>query len=706
MIRRNFLKLLSFFLVASLLSWPGLAGAAAGPWVEKDQLRLRLIGGAEVQGAPDRVFLGLQYELEPGWKIYWRSPGDAGFPPALDWAGSENLAQADMLWPVPHRFSLFGLETFGYGKEIVFPIEAALSDPAQGAVLKAEVDYLVCEEICIPYSDELSLQLPSGGGSDPGTTSLIQEYLGQVPDDGSRDGLSLNVAELTGAREESRLLVTVASNLAFANPDVLVEGPPAFSFSKPEVSLSDDGKVAKFEVAAHAGPGAGVLEGKMLTLTVTDGLRAMEQEIIARFPEGAAPAAAGPAPAASFTELLYIGALALLGGLILNLMPCVLPVLSIKLLSVAEHGGRDRSEVRAGFLASAAGIVFSFLVLAGFAIALKTAGMAVGWGIQFQQPLFLSAMVLIVSLFAFNLFGLFEIPLPAWLGGLATSGSGKGIGGHFATGAFATLLATPCSAPFLGTAIGFALSHGASEILLIFALLGVGMGIPYLAVAAFPGLAAGLPKPGAWMLWLRRLMGLALAATAVWLLTVLAAQIGAAAALGAGLLLLGLGLVLWFGAGQALQEGTRRLATPALGTLLAVAVVALPLGFGSAGQKAAEDGAAWPVLDEPRIAELVAQGQTVFVDVTADWCITCQVNKKVVLDSETVEARLNGADVALMRGDWTNPSDEISAYLRRFERYGIPFNAVYGPAAPDGIALPEILTEGAVLEALEKAAGS
>jgi suppressor for copper-sensitivity B len=400
--------------------------------------------------------------------------------------------------------------------------------------------------------------------------------------------------------------------------------------------------------------------------------------------------------------------LALLGGLILNLMPCVLPVLSIKLLSVVSHGGRGRRSIRVSFLASAAGILFSFLVLAAGALALKAAGLAVGWGIQYQQPAFLSAMALLVTLFACNLLGWFEIPLPAWLGGLAgpggsSGGGGHSLGGHFATGAFATLLATPCSAPFLGTAVGFALARGPLEILLIFGMLGLGLALPYLAVAAFPGLAGRLPRPGPWMVVLRRILGLALAGTAVWLLTVLAAQVGATGALLAGGLLLGVGLLFFLGG---------RLRGPVLAasvSALALAAVALPVGIGATARPEPAPAAAatgdWRPLDPAEIGRLVAAGKVVFVDVTADWCITCQVNKKLVLERDEVAERLDSKAVVTMRGDWTLPSDEITAYLTGYGRYGIPFNAVFGPGAPDGTLLPELLTVETVLDALDAAAG-
>jgi suppressor for copper-sensitivity B len=349
--------------------------------------------------------------------------------------------------------------------------------------------------------------------------------------------------------------------------------------------------------------------------------------------------------------------LALLGGLILNLMPCVLPVLALKLLAVLGHGGRHPREVRAGFLASAAGIVSSFLVMAGVLITLKAGGAAIGWGIQFQQPLFLAAMALVVALFAANLWGWFEIPLPRFIAAAAEASPGRGrLAGPFVTGAFATLLATPCSAPFLGTAVGFALARGPAEIMAVFLMLGLGLALPYLTVAALPRLATALPRPGPWMAWLRRLLGLLLAATALWLLWLLAAP-------------------RWLESSAA--------STPA---------------------SAAEVGA-WQPFDLAALRADIAAGHVVFVDVTADWCLTCIANHRLVLDRPEVESRLHdrsGAVIA-MRADWTRPDDRISRYLAGFGRYGIPFNAVYGPGAPDGLALPELLSIPIVLEGLAHA---
>ena len=345
--------------------------------------------------------------------------------------------------------------------------------------------------------------------------------------------------------------------------------------------------------------------------------------------------------------------------------------------------------MRLGFLASAAGILFAFLVLAAAVIAFKAAGATVGWGIQFQHPWFLVAMTVVVTLFACNLWGFFEVPLPAWAAAVG------GRGGHFLSGAFATLLATPCTAPFVGTAVGFAFARGAAEIVAVFSALGVGLALPYLVVAALPALATRLPRPGPWMVVLRRVLGFALAATALWLLSVLAAQAGAVAAAVVGLLM---------GASVAALFLSRR--TGRLVAALLLAAFLVPAGLSGdvdEGNPAAQ--ALWQPFDEKAIPALVAAGRVVFVDVTAEWCITCQVNKTLVLERGAVLERLSADGVVAMQADWTRPSDAIAAYLAGFGRYGIPFDAAYGPGAPAGIVLPELLSTEAVLAALDAAAG-
>ena len=685
-----------------------LAGTSAfateSPWVKTDQTAVRLIAAATTTGTSEAVTLGLQFRMEEGWKIYWRTPGDAGFPPQLDFSDSSNLAAAHLSWPAPVRFSILGLETLGYKDEVVLPITARLDKGGEALAVDARLRYLTCSDVCIPYEARLRLDVPPGALDPSRHAHLINRFAVRVPADGTVHGLTIESAEASGAASDPVLKVSATASEPFERPDLYVEGPPELAFSAPRLGLSDGGRRAHLEVAVYGTEDLdGSLPGERITLTVVDGARAVERTL-------SVAAARGFGLEGS---LAFVLALAVLGGLILNLMPCVLPVLSIKLMGVIGHGGGERARVRASFIASAAGIEFAFLVLAGALVALRSAGLTVGWGIQFQYPWFLIFMTLVVTLFACNLWGFFALALPRGLADrlvrVGAGGDGKGgasIGGSFLAGAFATLLATPCSAPFLGTAVGFALSRGPGEIVAIFAALGLGLALPYLAVAAVPAVATRLPKPGRWMVVLRRLLGVALAATALWLLSVLEAQTGWPAALAVGAAALGVGVILYVGHGAA-----RRVRVVASAALIVVAVAAfLAPQFlkGSPAPRATDVAdpriqALWQPFDEAAIADVVADGRLVFVDVTADWCITCSVNKALVLHRGRVLERLIGSDVVAMQADWTEPDDAISRYLGSFGRYGIPFDAVYGPGAPRGIALPELLTEDAVLTVFERA---
>ena len=677
------------------LTAPATGRADAGAWSKAGPVEARLVSSVQGTGDLKTVPLGLELRLEPEWKTYWRSPGDAGFAPRLDWSGSANLARADIAYPAPQRFTVLGFETAGYHDEVLFPITAVPAEPGKPLDLSLNAEVLVCSTICVPQSFTLSLSIPTGPAAPGPSANDIARAQSQVPGDGRASGLSITSVRAEGGALE----VEVTARDPLVSPDLFVETDPPVSFPAPKRTFSDDDRRVRLRLDATDAPADLNLAGRSMTLTLVDGDRSMET---------AATATAGLSGAAGGTSrgLAAMLGVALLGGLILNLMPCVLPVLSLKLLSLVQHGGRAPRAVRAGFLASAAGILVSFMVLASALVAVKAAGGAVGWGIQFQQPLFLVFMVVLVTLFAANLWGLFEVPLPRAVADRLGGGEGSSLGGQFATGAFATLLATPCSAPFLGTAVGFALAGGPAEVFAIFAALGIGLALPYLLVAAFPRIARLLPRPGRWMVALRRVLGAALALTAAWLLSVLVVQVGEVAAVALAGRMGGLVAALWLG--RRLPPATRWTGA-ALAGLLAVVAFAIPAAFGpSAGaapSAVTEASTRWMPFAESAIRDHVAAGKVVFVDVTADWCITCQANKKLVLHRGEVARRLDDVDLVAMRADWTRPDDGIARYLASHGRYGIPFNMVYGPGAPEGIALPELLTEGAVLEALDRARG-
>ena len=692
-----------FGILVCLAAGMSTALAAASDWSVTEQARVRLIAAVDGVGDRPSVPMGIQFRLKPGWKIYWRSPGDAGLPPRADWRGSRNIAATSVAWPAPERFSVFGLETLGYEDEVVLPVDVRLGEAGRPVLAQARVSYLVCAEICIPREATLTLAIPAGPADPSEDAFLLARYASKVPPKDGRHGLSLSLVSLTPGAPGFVVTLRATATTAFVKPDVFIEGPDGAFFNHPTVKLAKDARFADLTVKG-GGLDAARLAGRPLRVTLVDGERSLETVVTMPVPGRAGGDALGSATAPD-RAISVILALALLGGLILNLMPCVLPVLSIKLLGVVGYGGAEARKIRAGFLAAAAGIVASFLVLAAALIGLKAAGAAVGWGIQFQQPIFLVLLTLILTLFAANLLGLFEFRLPGRLADFAVRhGHGSSLAGHFMTGVLATLLATPCTAPFLGTAVGFALSRGPTEIALVMLAVGIGLAFPYLGIAAFPRLVSWLPHPGKWMIVLRRILALALVAAVVWLLTVLRSLIGLDAVISVAILLLVIAMVL----GAKLLPDSRigRHATAIVGGL-AIAALLVPVFRAEQPAPSARIAAKgdWVAFDEGEVTRLVGLGKVVLVDVTADWCITCQVNKRLVLDDGAVATALGNPGVVTMRADWTRPDPAISRYLARFGRYGIPFNAVYGPSAPDGIALPELLTTDAVLTALAKAGG-
>jgi len=477
---------------------------------------------------------------------------------------------------------------------------------------------------------------------------------------------------------------------------------------------------ATLEIPPRAGPGPMPLRAKLRYQACNDRLclppvntEATATLQITAQGEPAAPAAlppgTTPAPVPEKRGFLGILALAFLGGFILNAMPCVLPVLSLKVFGLLRSAAAGRRAITAGSLATAAGIVVSFLGLATAAIAARAAGARIGWGIQFQEPGFVAFLAIVVVLFCLNLWGVFEIQLPSRLRQRldgAQAAQEEGAASHFSSGLFATLMATPCSAPFLGTALGFALAQSAPVILAIFLAVGIGMAAPYFLLAAFPGIASVFPKPGAWMETLKGAMGFLLAGAVVWLCYVLAAQIAPEKLAGFQLALLTLTLLIWLA--SRLRQGSGRLALRLLALLLGIASIvwtgrgrAAALSHSGGGAAPVRSGAVrqlidWQPWSEAEIGRLLASGKTVFVDVTADWCFTCKVNERAVLETEEVAGALARAGVVALRADWTNRDDAIADYLAKFGRSGIPFYAFYRPGKTPR-ALPELLSKDLML---------
>ncbi|MGB0672116.1 MAG: protein-disulfide reductase DsbD domain-containing protein, partial [Rhodospirillales bacterium] len=398
---RRFKAFVAFVVFSLSPVWTGWAAPALagglGPWAETEYTAIRLIAAVDsVPTDAKDLVLGLEFRLEPGWHIYWRSPGDAGLPPVVDWSASDNLAQADIRWPRPERYELLGIQTLGYQDHVIFPVGVTLDRPGEALAVDATVNYLACAEICIPYDANLTLDLPAGSGAPGAAAHDLSRFGSKVPRDGSAFGFSVIDAEVQGAGDAAKVRIAVQSaSEPFGAPDLIVEGPVEWTFDPATVRLEEAGRRAVFDLPLY---GLDLLGrpavGEALRLTLLDGPRAADLSAKLEASKSAADSAMA---GVSFLSML---ALALLGGLILNLMPCVLPVLSIKVLGILAHGGaKKKGPVRRAFLATAAGIVASFLVLAAALIAVKAAGGVVGWGIQFQQPWFLAALALMTGLF-------------------------------------------------------------------------------------------------------------------------------------------------------------------------------------------------------------------------------------------------------------------------------------------------------------------
>jgi len=439
-----------------------------------------------------------------------------------------------------------------------------------------------------------------------------------------------------------------------------------------------------------------------LTLTSAGGA---EQPVAAPRVDAGAPIRPAPRDGRSLTAVLL---LALLGGFILNGMPCVLPILSLKLFSLVKSSGRTRAAVRTGALATAAGILVSFWGLAAAALLARRAGAAIGWGIQFQQPGFVAFLAVVILLFTLNLWGLFEIPLPARLARLADSGSAReGLPGHFVSGLFATLMATPCSAPFLGTALSFALGQPAGTIVAALTAVGVGLALPYLLLVVAPGAVRLLPRPGAWMDTLRGAMGFLLAGALVWLLYVLSAQIRAEEIAFFELALLALALAVWWTQRARAQSIGRRIGW-AVTLVLALAAIGLAAraprshSIRTATASGDADTIGWVPYDPSKAAALVRDGRLVFLDITADWCVTCKVNERVILHTPDVVAAFRRNNVVAMKADWTNRNDDIARFLAEHGRYGIPFYMLWRPGQEPHV-FGELISKQNVIDVIDAA---
>jgi len=716
---------------------PAVVQAAEGPAVSSERVSVRLVTAVSAVVPGEPLTVGLEQRIIPHWHTYWINPGDSGLPTEIDWtlpAGSEASA---IRWPYPERYDLGPLSNYGYADQVTLLTDItppADLKPGDSFTVNAAARWLVCEEICIPEDAELTLTLPVVAPGDPAAqanpaspgAASVERAEGRTPIQvpweqaaAKRDGqLLLSLALPGGAQAE----IAQATFFPETWGTLIHDGDQSFS---------RDGQLLKVSAEADPllDPAAGPLTGVLvLTETLAPGETATRAIAISA-PYGDLPAQSAAVPAAGAGqgggaggggELAFLGAdlagislltaiaFAFLGGLTLNLMPCVFPVLSIKILSLAQQVGEHRKVMRLHGFVYTGGVLVSFAVLAGLLLSLRAGGEALGWGFQFQSPTFVFLMALLFFALGLMLSGV--MTLGGSLIGLGGGLSQKpGMSGSFFTGVLATLAATPCTAPFMGAAVGFALAAAPIDALLVFLSLGLGLAFPYLLLTLIPGALSWLPKPGMWMERLKQVFAFPMYAAAIWLVWVLSNQTGSDG------VLLALSAMLLLAVGAWIFEATRNSGAlwrgmgAGLAAIVLIATVAatpryLPaLGSGPAvAAKSGTDGLiAYEPFSEARLASLRGEGRPVFVNFTADWCVTCLVNEEVAFTDSDVAAAFADADVAYLKGDWTNRDPAITAFLERFGRAGVPLYLYYSAdAAAAPRILPQVLTPGAVIAAV------
>lgn len=669
---RSFALLLLFWL-------PALQAADSG-WLQNPQNSHAQVRLRADTSQPDRTRILLDIQLQDGWKTYWRSPGEGGIAPTIRWQNA--ATQAQWFWPVPQRFNVAGITTQGYHQRVTLPIELSGQHPKS---LAGTLTLSTCSNVCILTDYPFSVDMASSAEA-----SFEYDYaqaMGSVPIEG---GLA---DTLSAGYQQGELQIVAERQDGWQQPALFLDGLEGASFGEPRFTLSGSTLTARVPVSDEWGDSAADITGKNLSLVLAD--NGLAQQITLPVGEGREQRA----PVLPLWQMLLM---ALLGGFILNLMPCVLPVLGMKLGSIINTPQRDRRSVRLQFLASSAGIISSFMVLALLMTVLRLGNHALGWGIQFQSAWFIGFMVLVTLLFSANLFGLLYLRLPSGLNTRLATHSGHGLGGHFCQGAFATLLATPCSAPFLGTAVAFALAAPLPLLWVMFAALGIGMSLPWLLIAAWPALALKLPRPGRWMNGLRIALGMLMLASCFWLISLLVNHIGLIATLAVTAAIV-LGLL----ATIVKQFGLRRAAQLTTLLLLITGGIWLTGLFGTTtGQHRMQDRLNWQPLTEQAIRQALDTKKRVFIDVTADWCVTCKANKYNVLLRDDVQQALLADDVVTLRGDWSRPSETITRFLQQRGSVAVPFNQIYGPGAPQGVVLSPLLDRATLLKTLTDAKGT
>jgi thiol:disulfide interchange protein len=700
---RRFAAIIAQLFVTSVLALGLIPAWADSSSADAAHLRVQIVVPHKELARGETNNAGLYFRLESGWHVYWSNAGDSGEPPHIKWILPAGVTAGPLQFPAPQRLPLGPLMDFGYENEVLFPFsfDVANSAAVGPASLKAHVDWLVCREVCIPGKADLEVNrsIASGRASD----------LNALPDAVIWQRLSNRLPSQLPAKDKAvfqstpagfRLAVTTGQRETqaqfFPEDQDILDNPAPQSITPTATGLILNLKKDP-NLTANPAQLKGILE-------LSNG---RNYEIAAAAGSVAPPPVAPPF---SLSSLARISLFAFLGGMILNLMPCVFPVLFLKGFALLQSGSEERHKLRAHGYVYALGVVVSFWALVALLLGLRAAGATLGWGFQFQSPVFLSLMAALLFFLGLSLAGQFEIGLTLTSAGGSLAAK-QGYAGSFFTGVLAVVVATPCTAPFMGAAIGYALAQPAGVTFAVFTALALGLAAPYVALTLQPAWTRWLPKPGAWMDVLKQAVSLFMFGTVIWLVWVVAQAYGAAllaALLGTFLLLAVAG---WFLG----RWPARRWATAVAGLILLAVVaacVAAPRELAvapsvtspasSSGGSAARSASAWQPWSDDAVQKSLAGGQPVFVDFTAGWCLSCQVNERVALDQTDVMQAFAAANVALFRADWTREDPAITQQLTALGRSGVPVYALYTPGQTDPELLPQVLTPGIVTDALAK----
>lgn len=754
MISRISFHLACVALVVSFAAGQGSRSPKAGGSKNKHHTLVELISSVGTIRPGDKFTVGVLMKMDPGWHTYWKYSGEAGLPTQVDWHLPEGFKAGPIEWPLPHKYNEGGeVLTYGYETENMLIVEITAPSVLRSGThvtLRADVHWLECERICVPGDASVELTLLVLNAAPQTTaTALFEKYRRQIPVSiSSNIGFSFSTT-LSNSMVEIRLLPVSDRTFSYLKdvlPDFYPEPIDEITIGRTQVSGSPKEAILRVPLSVFEKVSVPLTLGGVVVYQTEGGERGAATIAIPLTKEFCfALSMAGESTTSvnvldqHFTTVelpgvdqpLYLYVLyAMLGGLLMNIMPCVLPVIGLKIFGLVKMSGDDRAKVtRLGWMFSF-GILASFLVLALLVIVLKSAGEQVGWGFQFQEPLFVIVMSAVVFAFGLSLFGVYEINLPfvvafASVGSMLEQKAGgrREYAASFGEGVFATVLATPCTAPLLGTALGFAFSQSAWIILLIFSSVAFGMALPYLLLTTRPAWMKFIPKPGDWMVTAKQLMGFLMMATLLWLLYVLGKQLGMEAVIWTFAFLLTVGVACWV-VGRFATLNASRARYMTIWTV-AVAIVAggywyflesvldirnVIAGVPTAAQPAVyanSDNIQWQSFTLATLDSHIRDNKTIFIDFTADWCLTCKVNEKVVLTDRSIVEQFKSRGIVAMKADWTNRNPEITKLLTKFGRSGVPLYVVFPAGRPEApIVLPEVITSDIVKDALKRAASS